>query len=213
MNRLQTTLSATALAVLVVALPATAQERSRFGVDASEWDSGTLAVPGVIIPVGGSGQVNGGFVTGERYGVQIAIRAQHRFLGLLPVTRAKQTGVYEASTGGSPLPLATWNYDLHVDLRNAQGVAAGKTLGDYTLVLDSDISPSFFGCAFPCDLSLSPFLPSTVELFQTSQNPRFGNPGFDATQEDSYSFTLTLTPKTFNGPPITARMRVDVKNP
>lgn len=162
--------------------------------------------------------MNGAFVTGERYGVQVGIRAQERGFGpTLPVTRSKQTGVYQASTGystgGPGVNNATWNYDLHIDLRNAQGVAAGKTLGDYTLVLDSDISTSFFGCAFPCDLSVFPFYSSTIELFQTSQNPKFGNLAFDATVEDSYFFTLTLTPKTFNGPAITARMRVDVSNP
>jgi hypothetical protein len=210
MNKFYTRLSATALAALVVAAPAAAQERSRFGVDASEWDSGTIAVPGVIIPVGGGGQVNGGFVTGERYGVQIGIRAQLRYLGLLPMTREKQTGVYQASAGVSDgLGRATWNYDLHIDLRSAQGVAAGRTLGDYTLVLNSDIGPSIFGCLFPCDLA-DLGLPATVELFQTSQNPKFGNLPFNANAVDSYYFTLTLTPKTFNGPPITARMRVEV---
>ena len=212
MNRLYASLSAAALAALIVAAPAAAQEQSRFGVDASEWDSATTVVAGVIIPVGGSGQLNGQFVTGERYGVQVGIRAQERFAGpTLPVTRAKQVGVYQAATGVSDLRgRATWNYDLHIDLRNAQGVAAGKTLGDYTLVLDSDISPAFFGCAFPCDLTAA-FLPSTVLLSQTSQNPTFGNPTFDAFLADSYTFTLTLTPKTFNGPSITARMRVDVQ--
>lgn len=214
MNKRLSILSAAGLFALVLAAPSAAQEQSRFGVLASEWDSATVAVPSVIVPVGGSGQVNGGFVTGERYGVQVAIRAQERFAGpILPLSRSKQTGVYQASTGFSTAANATWNYDLHIDLRNAHGVAAGKTLGDYTLVLDSDISTSFFGCAFPCDLSVFAFYSPTIELFQTSQNPRFGNPSFDATAEDSYFFTLTLTPKTFNGPAITARMRVDVSNP
>ena len=214
MNKFLATLSAAGLLTLVVAAPSAAQEQSRFGVLASEWDSATVAVPFVIVPIGGGGQVNGAFVTGERYGVQVGIRAQERFVGpTLPVTRSKQTGVYQASTGFSTGVNATWNYDLHIDLRNAQGVAAGKTLGDYTLVLDSDISTSFFGCAFPCDLAVFLKLPTTVELFQTSQNPKFGNTGFDALVEDSYFFTLALTPKTFNGPAITARMRVDVSNP
>lgn len=212
MNRHGVIVAAAALAGLIATAPAAAQEQSRFGVDASEWDSGTVAVPGEIIPVGGSGQVNGQFVTGERYGVQVAIRAQERFVGpTLSATRAKQTAVYIAASGvGDGLGRATWNYDLHVDLRNAQGVAAGKTLGDYSLVLDSDI-PSFYGCAFPCDLGSFLALPDTVQLFQTSQNPKFGNPGFDATAAEPYFFTITLTPKTFNGPSITARMRVDVQ--
>lgn len=130
MNRLCAALSSAAFAMLLIPAPATAQEQSRFGVDASEWDSTTLPVSGVILPVGGAGQVNGQFVTGERYGVQVGIRAQERLFGpTLPVTRAKQVGVYVAATGySSPAPLASWNYDLHIDLRNAQGVAAGKTL-------------------------------------------------------------------------------------
>ena len=209
MHRLYTALSTAALAALMVSAPATAQEQSRFGVDASEWDSATVPVTAVIIPVGGSGQVNGQFVTGERYGVQVGIRAQERFTGPLLATRAKQTGVYGATSGYGVPPLATWNYDLHIDLRNAQGVAAGKTLGDYTLVLDSDIGPAFFGCPFPCDFGVG--LPPTVKLFQTSLNPYFGNATFNALSVDTYFFTLTLTPKTFNGPSITARMRVDVQ--
>jgi hypothetical protein len=203
---------AMSIALVAVAVPAAAQEQSRFGVLATEWDSGTVAVPGVVAPIGGAGQVNGEFVTGERYGVQIGIRAQDRFVGTLPVTRSKHTGIYSAAAGYSTAPQATWNYDLHVDLRYAQGVAAGKTLGDYTLVLDSDISPAYFGCAFPCELTTFPGTSGLV-LLQGSQNPSFGNPLFDALAEDSYSFTLTLTPKTFNGPPITARMRVDVSAP
>lgn len=209
MNRTSAIISTAILAALIGTAPAAAQEQSRFGVDASEWDSATTAVAGVIIPVGGSGQVNGQFVTGERYGAQVAIRTQERFAGpTLPATRSKQTGVYVATSGVSS-GAATWNYDLHVDLRNAQGVAADKSLGDYTLILDSDISPSFFGCLYPCDLSAA--LPGTVELLQLSLNPTFGNPNFDPSLADSYSFTLTLTPKTFNGPSITARMRVDVQ--
>jgi hypothetical protein len=49
-----------------------------------------------------------------------------------------------------------------------------------------------------------------VRLFQTSLNPKFGNPPFDANAEGTYFFTLTLTPKTFNGAPIVAAMSVNV---
>ena len=41
----------------------------------------------------------------------------------------------------------------------------------------------------------------------------FGNAGFDLSAEDAYHFTLTLTPDAFNGPPIEAKMRVEVRNP
>lgn len=217
MSKVYAIVSATTLAALLVATPSAAQEQSRFGVDASEWSSATVPIAGVVIPVGGSGQVNGQFVTGERYGVQVGIRAQERFVGpTMPVTRAKQVGVYQATTGVSDgLGRAKWNYDLHVDLRNAQGIAAGKTLGDYSLVLDSDIGLTLTTpvstCAFPCDLSALFFLPATVEIFQASLNPVFFSTGFNPMAQDSYSFTFTLTPKTFNGPSITARMRVDVQ--
>ncbi len=46
-----------------------------------------------------------------------------------------------------------------------------------------------------------------------SLNPVFGGTGFDPTAEDRYYFTFTLSPKTFRGPPITVRMKVDVINP
>lgn len=212
--------AAAALMMTLTATAASAQEQSRFGVDVSEWSSTTAPNPGAgVLPIGGAGQVNGQFVTGERYGVQIGIRAQDRFVGPVPVVKVKQTGVF-AVTAGAASGSATWNYDLHVDLRGAHGVAAGKTLGDYTLTLDTDARPDFFGCAMPCDLGafLAPLLGGSSDnlvLFQTSQNPAFGNTAagvpFDPVAIDTYSFTLTLTPKTFNGPPISARMRVDVR--
>src|SRR5687768_18253549 len=125
----------TTLAIATFVVGGHAAEKSRFGANASEWSSTTVPVPGVIIPVGGSGQVNGDFVLGERNGVEIGIRAQRRFLqnvDPLENHRDGQVGVYAADTGVSDgQGRATWNYDIHVDLRGAKGVAKGTTLGDY----------------------------------------------------------------------------------
>jgi hypothetical protein len=188
-----------ALATVLMAGPVAAGQQTRIDVDVSEWNVG-------------SGQSNGEFVTGERYGVQIGIRAQARFVGPLDVTRDKKVGVYQAETGVSDgLGRATWNYDLHVDLRGAQGVAAGRKLGDYSLVLTSDIG--ICGAPAGCELLGIPPFTAIADLSQESWNPKFFNPGFDATAEDTYHFTLTLTPQAFNGPPIEVKMRVEVTDP
>jgi hypothetical protein len=191
-----------------------AGDKERFGTDVTEWSSSTTPVPGVVIPVGGSGQVNGNFATAERNGVEIGIRAQRRFLqNVDPLANSvdKKVAVYQADTGTSDVEgRATWNYDLHVDLRGAQGVMKGKTVGDFSLTLDTDIGTTLFGQPVPWDLGTA--IPNAV-LFQTSLNPKFGNAPFDATAEGTYSFTLTLTPVTFNGPPISVSMRVEVTNP
>lgn len=86
------------------------------GSDASVWDSdfgdlSELSVP--LIPIGGSGQVNGEFTIVEHSGVQIGLRAQERFFGTLPAmpNNNGQVGIYEAETGFSGGTAAKWNYD------------------------------------------------------------------------------------------------------
>ena len=103
---------------------------------------------------------------------------------------------------------ATWNYDIHVDLRGAFGVAKGKTLDDYTLTLDTNIGDTLFGLDVPLDVTA--LLPPGIRLGQHSLNPKFGNLPFDANAPGTYDFTLTLTPETFNGAPIVAQMSVIV---
>jgi hypothetical protein len=218
MKRILTTVLGTALATALISAPVMAEYRTHIGVKATEWSSNTPAGTG-IYPVGGDGQVNGEFVVGKRKGIQIGIRAQKRFEGLLeakPRTTAKgwTVGVYRAETGFSDEKgRATWNYDLHVDLRNAKGRYAGKTLADYRLKLDSNISQEWFGCPFQCNLVRHIGVIDDGILFQTSQNPRFGNPDFDATAATTYYFKLVLQPKTFKALPIKARMRVVVSDP
>jgi hypothetical protein len=202
--------------VLCAAAAVASADATRFDTNASEWSSATVPVPGVVVPIGGSGQVNGSFVVAEQHGVQIGLRAQRRFLqnvDPLPTSRdAKKVATYLAPTGTSDGDgRATWNYDFHVDLRGATGPAKGKTLGDYTLSLDTDIGTTLFGQPVPWDLG-SGLIPAAV-LYQNSLNPKFGNAPFDANAEGTYSFTLTLTPATFKGSALSVAMKVVVTNP
>lgn len=188
------------------------------GVDATEWDSATAPDAGTgIVPIGGSGQINGEFTTAERNGIQIGLRAQERFVGPLAASASKNSkvGIYEAATGVSDgSGRATWNYDWHVDLRGAQGVAAGTTLADYDLRLETDIADAtLFGFPLPLDLAFGGAVPGNTVLYQSSQNPKFGNAPFDAAVEGTYHFRLVLTPVTFNGPPLAVTIEVSVTNP
>jgi len=161
----------------------------------------------------GSGQFNGEFVVAERNGVQIGLRAQERFVGPIQVAPNSngKVGVYEANTGESSPGRATWNWDMHIDLSNAFGVAKGKTLSDYEITLENNVYSN-------TSLDLSPFVaiplfntasPSQT-LFQASQNPVFGNPGFDINAEGVYSLRLVLTPKTFNGAQLAVSIQINV---
>ena len=193
--------------------PASGPGHVMVGVDASVWDSDLPPGPG-LLPIGGGGQINGEFTIAERNGIQIGIRAQKRFVGLLEASPNNngKVGIYEAAIGFSdPQERATWNYDWHVDLRDAFGVAVGTTLADYDLTLETDISSTtLFGLPLPLDLTFGGFIPGTTVLYQSSQNPKFGNPPFNSLAPGTYNFTLVLTPKTFNGPPLKATMQVNV---
>jgi hypothetical protein len=190
------------------------------GVDASTWTSDTAQNPDDgLFPIGGSGQLNGEFTTAERYGIQIGLRAQERTVGPLDAAANQNArlGIYQAETGFSTGTLATWNYDWHVDLRNARGVAAGTTLGDYDLTLETDMFASLFGLDVPADLTFgytnAAFVAPHAVLFQESFNPVFGNTGFDPQLQDTYDLSLVLTPKSFNGPPLKVSIQVVVTNP
>lgn len=204
--------------------PASGPGQVLVGVFASTWTSGSPTGPG-LIPIGGGGQINGEFTIAQRNGIQIGLRAQQRFVGpLMAVPNTTNLigilGTYEATTGfsGNSFPgdatdkeRATWNYDWHVDLRDAFGVARGKTLGDYDLTLETDIAATtLFGFALPLDLTFGGAVPDDTILFQSSQNPKFGNVPFDATAAATYTFTLVLTPTSFNGPPLRVSIQVNV---
>lgn len=115
-------------------------------------------------------------------------------------------GVYESETGFSSGTRAIWNYDWHVDLRDAKGKLADKTLGDYNLTLETDIAEEIFGSAVPFDLTFGEL--NNGVLYQGSWNPDFGNDTFDPTVEQNYNFQLVLTPKTFNGAPLAVKVEV-----
>ena len=123
------------------------------------------------------------------------------------------TGTCLAETGNDPTTTAVravWNYDIHVDLRNAIGVAKGTTLGDYDLFLNTNIASSLFFFPIPLDLTFGGFIPADTVLYQLSLNPVFGNTEFDIDAEGTYFFDLVLIPKTFNGPPLLVSMDVVV---
>jgi len=183
------------------------------GTDASVWDSDIPRddTEG-IYPIGGSGQINGEFAIAERKGIQIGMRIQERREGTYEAS-GKRVGVYESETGFSSGTRAVWNYDWHVDLRDAKGKLADKTLGDYDLTLETDIAESLFGFPEPVDLTFGGgFGPDNALLFQSSFNPDFGNNTFDATVEATYNFRLVLTPKTFSGGPLAVKVQVVVSN-
>lgn len=187
------------------------------GVAASTWTSDLAQDPSQgLFPIGGSGQLNGEFSTAERYGIEIGLRAQERFGGPLEATPNPngKMGIYQAETGFSTGTRATWNYDWHVDLRNAKGVAAGTTLADYDLNLETDMFSSLFGSPDPADLTFGftnpDFVAPNAVLFQESFNPDFGNSEFDPQVEDTYHLSLVLTPKSFNGPPLEVTIQVVV---
>ncbi len=179
--------------------------------DVSSWDIGT-------------GNPNGEFITAEVQGVVIGLRALERFVGLLGVTgdNGDRVAVYEAPAGPSPRSAGdnngTWNYDFHVDLANASGRHAGKSLSDYRLVLEQDFTgQSLFGTlgSDPVELPMvagvcdpGSFDPDT--LCQQSWNPGFGNSDYDPDAERTYTLRLVLTPETFNANPLAVVMRVVV---
>lgn len=191
-------------------------------VDVSEWNSSTAADPANgIYPILGGGQVNGNFVVEQKSGVQIGLRASKRrsVPNATPTYRDSEIGVYLADVGfDQNIPVATnrasWNYEIHADLRNATGVYEGKTLDDYDLIFDTDIGNPLFGQPVPRKLEENfPVGGPGAVLFQTSQNPVFGqDPAtpFDFNVERDYFLTLTLVPTTFQAESLEVKIRVDV---
>jgi len=173
------------LVALVLALPATA-------APVTEWDSSTVAVPGLIIPIGGAGQVNGNFVVADDpvSGAQIALRANRRFS---PVPLPIAGNVYSIEPGESAPGLPLWNYDVHIDLRGT-----GFSFDDFVISLVTDVAnhstPNLQG-TLESALALPSGVLSNVVLFQTSQNPGFFASGIDPFQPGTYNFRLDLTPR------------------
>ena len=118
--------------------------------------------------------------------------------------------MYESETSPSSVDPALWNYDWHVDLRGAKGVAAGTTLSDYDLVLETDISSFLFIGPVPLDLTFGGLVPGNAVFWQSSQNPTFGNTEFDASVPGTYNFRMVLTPRSFKNPPLSVAIQVEV---
>lgn len=206
----KTVLIAWMVVALVVTLPASASD-TRFGAHVSVWDSSVPTDPlNGIFPIGGSGQVNGDFVVTSVNGVEIGLRAERRFtqhIDPLPNVKQGHKGIYIADAGTSDaLGRATWNFDLHLDLGQAHGQAAGTALADYEFELRTNVS----GRMRTIDLSDLFLLPGNTTLFQTAQNPVFAGPSFDPEQLKTYKFELRLNPRSFSGPVIKTRMEVRV---
>jgi hypothetical protein len=180
-----------------------------FNANVNEWSSSTVGNSGAgIYPIGGSGEVNGGFVvTTGSDGAQIGLRAELRFMGSLPQTNNGITATYYAPTGTSGGNLSLWNFEADIDLRNT-----GHNISDYSAIFTvtdrSDL-------VTPVDLVASGVVPANAVLYQNSENPGFSFlssvfPAFDPTAPGVYAFDLKLTPTTFTGDTLEASINVDV---
>jgi len=184
-----------------------------FDDDVSEWDSLTPAAPPTILPIGGAGQLNGGFVVSEdsTLGAQIGIRAQERFIGpTLSQTNDGSKATYSAKTGESGPGLGTWNYDFHIDLRGILHPVTGDPLelSDYAAIFTVTDAG---GAVEVADLNLAGL--GLIHLFQTSLNPGFASvfpTVYDPFEPGVYNFVLSLTPATFVGDTLVAEMDVVV---
>jgi len=195
---------------LLLAAAGQASPVTAFNANVKEWSSSTPSDPANgIFPIGGSGEINGGFVTSTTSDTaQIGLRARIRFDGLLPQTNdGVLTATYFAPAGTSGSNLALWNFDADIDLRGS-----GHTISDYTATLTvTDRSL----LVTPIDLVASGSAPANLVLGQSSENPGFPFlapvfPSFDPNAPGVYSFDLKLVPKTFTGDTLEVKMNVDV---
>lgn len=181
-----------------------------FNANVKEWSSSTPSDPANgIYPIGGSGEINGGFVTTTSADTaQVGLRAKIRGDGLLPQTNdGLITATYFAPAGSPGSNLAIWNFEADIDLRGS-----GHTISDYTATFTiTDRS----GLVTPIDLRASGITPANLVLGQDSENPGFpflapAFPSFDPNATGVYSFDLKLVPSTFTGDTLEAAIHVDV---
>lgn len=190
---IRTMIASLTLGVAALATPATGAPIETFDTNASEWSSLTLPIPGVILPIGGSGQTNGNFTTVSDTtlpGAQIALRANRRFS---PVPLDNIGSTYVVETGESDPGLPVWNYDIHIDLRST-----GLSFGDFTISFLSSLtnhSTPDLQAALELAGTLPPGTLDGVELYQSSLNPGFFASGIDPFATGVETFALTLTPK------------------
>lgn len=188
----RTTIAALALSVASFAPTASAAPMTTFDANVGEWSSATVPVPGVILPIGGSGQVNGNFtLTTDTAlpGAEVALRANRRFS---PVPLDNVGANYFVETGESSPGLPLWNYDIHIDLRGT-----GLSFGDFTVSFVSSVpnhSTLDLQTALETAGSLAAGTLDGVELYQSSLNPGFFASGIDPFATGVETFALTLTP-------------------
>ena len=195
----------------VEAKPKASKTTTTVGADASEWSSDTtLDCLGGVFPVGGAGQLNGGFTIAERDGAEIGLRATDRTDGLLAAPSGKKKGEYRAATGfdDAAMTRAEWNYDIHVDLRGTD-----TTLADYDLTLHQTFASELYGVSGPLTIDPADTAPlcGPAVLLQISWNPVFGNDTFDPTAEGTYNIMLKLSPKD-GGKPLMVKIKVRVSD-
>ena len=192
MNRTLTATLFMSMALIVAPALTAVGAVTTFDALASEWSSSTTPVLGVVIPIGGTGQVNGNFAIVEdpAVGSQIGLRAIERFS---PTPLTNTAGGYIAAAGESTPGASTWNYDIHIDLRGT-----GLSFDDYTISFLSNV-PNHSAPDLQAALEIGGALPAgslnNVELFQVSTNPTFLASGVDPFAAGVYTFDLTLTPK------------------
>jgi hypothetical protein len=184
----------------------------------SVWDSGVIpSLANGIIPIGGAGQLNGGFIvnTDATTGIEVGIRASKRFFG--PVwPQAGNIYYVEQGLSSSGPNRATWNYDIHINLGNTitgTTVTPGALIGEnYTVLFEIDTDPTAAVNFTP--LNLNTALPAGWSFFQASWNPTFGGvgiPGFDPFAQGIYDFRLSVSDT--NGTIAGTYMQVQVSEP
>jgi hypothetical protein len=197
---------------LIAAVAATSKgETVAFNATVADWSSSTVSSPATgIYPIGGSGQVNGGFVVGsDAAGNQIGLRAELRNFGpvLGQTNDGVETSTYIAPPGGTTVPnRALWNFDYDIDLR-----ASGHTISDYVATLTITDGTNVDAI----NLVSSGIIQSNAKLFQDSENPGFAFlsgafPAFNPNAIQNYGFDLSLTPTFQNGQALEVQMNVDV---
>ena len=215
MGRMLRVVVAVSSLVFLVSRVSTA-ETVKFDFDVNQWSSSSPPPSTGVYPIGGSGQVNGGFVVGTDPTSldQIGLRAELRNVGpvLSQTNDSIHTATYIAPAGSSGGNRALWNFDFDIDL------AGGHKISDYTAILKITDGATVTSL----NLVTSGLVPSDATLYQNSENAGFAFlatefPGFNPNAAQDYSFDLSLTPNgsnpNFVGGALDVAMDVDVVAP
>lgn len=198
-----------------VSLLAASPVLADFDAPVSVWDSSVLFSTGpTVVPIGGSGQINGGFVVDNSSpDVQVGLRASRRFIG--PISAPGGDYVFEA--GESDPGLAVWNFDWHLDFGHSIA-GTGNRMGDFIVTLGYDLDPTV-GVSSGNTLDLNAALvaggldPADTILFQSSQNLGFNflsGGTFDPFATGEYAFFVSVVDPADNSVVSRADMTVTV---